>query len=188
MIHLYAFVRGLREELEPPLERLPLGPFEAIAGHDEPEPLEHGLVVESLLDRADSVLPVRFGERFEDETALAAAVAPRREALEAALARVAGCVEVSVRVNGRPPRAEAASGAAYLRERGREQRRVDQVHGALANLARASVRTSGEAGYLLSRDDVDAFACEVERLLDGQPGLDGICTGPWAPYSFAEAP
>ena len=186
MIHLYAFVRGLRE-LEAGLEARPFGSLVAVVGTGEPNPLQHGLVVESLLDRADAVLPVRFGERFAAEADLTAAVEPRLEALEAQLDHVAGCVEVGVRIVPQGEPADGDDGAAYMRARLREQLAAEEVHRALAAKARDSVRTNRDAGYLVARADVDGFSHAVQRLLESQPGLDVLCTGPWAPYSFAAA-
>jgi hypothetical protein len=186
VIHLYAFVHGVRE-LEAGLEARPFGSVVAVIGADEPDPLRHGLVVESLLDRADAVLPVRFGERFSTDEDLAAAVDPRLEALERQLDHVAGCVEVGVRVVPRQESADGDDGAAYMRARLSEQLAADEVHRALAAQARDSVQTSRDAGYLVARSDVGAFSLAVERLLDSHPALDVLCTGPWAPYSFAAA-
>ncbi len=186
MIHLYAFVQGLRE-LEPGLRARPFGQVVAVTGGEEPEPLRHGLVVERLLERADAVLPVRFGERFASEDELADAVAPRLEALERQLEHVAGCVEVGVRVVPRREPAAGEDGAGYMQARLREQNAADEVHRALAARARDSVRTSRDAGYLVARAEVDGFSLALERLLESHPALDVLCTGPWAPYSFGAA-
>ena len=186
MIYLYAFVQGLRE-LEPGLEARPFGTLLAVTGEEEPDPLRFGLVVERLGDGADSVLPVRFGERFADEEELATAVAPRLEALEHRLAHVAGCVEIGVRIVPTGDAEEASDGAGYMAARLREQRAVEEIHEALSAGARDSVRTNGDAGYLLERAEVDRFSLTVRQLLDSHPTLDVICTGPWAPYSFAAA-
>jgi GTP cyclohydrolase II len=186
MMHLYAFARGLRE-LEAELETRRFGSLLAVVGADEPDPLQHGLVVEGLLDRADAVLPVRFGERFVTEDELAGAIAPRLEALEAQLDHVAGCVEVGIRIVPRDEPAAGDDGAAYMRARLREQLAAEEVHRALAAKARDSVRTNRDAGYLVARADVDGFSQAVQRLLESRPGLDVLCTGPWAPYSFAAA-
>jgi hypothetical protein len=149
--------------------------------------LRHGLVVEGLLDHADAVLPVRFGERFPGDEELAAAVTPRLEALERQLDHVAGCVEVGVRIVPRGEPAETPDGAAYMHARLREQLAAEEVHRVLAAQARDSVRSSRDAGYLVERADVPDFSRAVERLLESQPALDVLCTGPWAPYSFAAA-
>jgi hypothetical protein len=186
VIHLYAFASGLRE-VTPGLEARTFGSLSTIAGPGEPEPLEHGLVVEELLDRADAVLPVRFGARFASDAELEAAVFPMLEALEHRLAHVAGCVEVGVRIVPRHEPVGATDGAAYMHARLREERAVDEVHRALAAQARDSVRTNGDAGYLVLRGEVDSFAEAVDRQLESHPALDLLCTGPWAPYSFAAA-
>jgi hypothetical protein len=186
VIHLYAFARGV-SRLEAGLELRPFGSFVAVTGEDEPDPLGHGLVVEHLLDGADAVLPVRFGERFETEDELAAAIVPRREALERQLDHVSGCVEVGVRIVPRPEPAHGDDGAAYMRARLLEQHAAEEVHRALAEKARDSVQTNRDAGYLVARADVGAFSVAVERLTESHPALDVFCTGPWAPYSFAAA-
>jgi hypothetical protein len=186
VIHLYAFVRGPRE-LEAGLETRQFGSVVAVVGGGDPGPLQHGLVVESLLERADAVLPVRFGERFEAEDELAAAIRPRLEALEAQLDHVAGCVEVGVRIVPRGEPAAGDDGAAYMRARLQEQLAAEEVHTTLAAKARDSVQTNRDAGYLVARTEVEAFSHTVQRLLESQPGLDVLCTGPWAPYSFAAA-
>lgn len=186
MIHLYAFVRGV-SRVEAGLELRPCGSFAAVTGHDDLDPLQHGLVVERLLEEADAVLPVRFGERFETEDELATAIVPRREALERQLDHVAGCVEVGVRIVPCPEAADRADGAAYMRARLREQLAAEEVHRVLAEKARDSVQTNRDAGYLVARADVGAFSVAVEHLLESHPALDVLCTGPWAPYSFAAA-
>jgi hypothetical protein len=186
VIHLYAFVQGLRE-LEAGLQARPFGAVVAVVGPEEPDPLRHGLVVEGLLDRADAVLPVRFGERFAGDDELAGAVTPRLEALERQLGHVSGCVEVGVRIVPRREASESEDGAAYMRARLLEQVAADELHRELATRARDSVRTSRDAGYLVARSDVDGFSVAVERLLASNPALDVLCTGPWAPYSFAAA-
>lgn len=189
MIHLYAFVQGLRE-LEAGLQARPFGSVVAVVGPEESDPLRHGLVVEGLLDRADAVLPVRFGERFAGDAELAAAVTPRLEALERQLGHVAGCVEVGVRIvpRRRPSDGEdGQDGSGYMRARLLEQVAADEMHRALTTRARDSVRTTHDAGYLVARADVGGFSRAVEQLLESNPALDVLCTGPWAPYSFAAA-
>jgi hypothetical protein len=186
VIHLYAFVRGVGR-VGAGFELRPYGSFAVVTGEEEADPLRHGLVVERLLDEADAVLPVRFGERFETEDELAAAIVPRLEAFERQLDHVAGCVEVGVRIIPRSEPAAGDDGAAYMRARLREQLAAEEVHHALAEKARDSVQTHRDAGYLVARSDVGAFSVAVEHLLQSHPALDLLCTGPWAPYSFAAA-
>jgi hypothetical protein len=193
VIQLYAFTLGLRELPEVDgvaLEARELGPVTAVVG-DTADALHHGLVVEALLDCAESVLPVRFGERFGDAAALAAAVAPRLRTLERALAALAGCVEIGVRVlredDGVP---EAADGASYMRARAESEAAIAGLHRTLRDRAKDSVasgplRLRHDTGYLVRRGDVSAFAREVDRYAAAHPELTLLCTGPWAPYSFA---
>jgi hypothetical protein len=186
VIHLYAFARA-PHQLEDGLAVRPFGRVCAVVGREEPDPLQHGLVVERLLDQAEAVLPVRYGQRFADEAELASAVAPRVEALERQLDHVAGCVEVGVRIVPRREPERAEDGSAYMQARLLEQRATEEVHRALAARARDSVRTSRDAGYLVARSEVAGFSAAVERQLDAHPSLDVLCTGPWAPYSFGAA-
>lgn len=205
MIELYAFVSGLRGPVgDGRLEALPLGAVTAVVGpaggggHDDV--VRHGLVVEALLDAADAVLPVRFGERFADAEALVAAVEPRLGELEARLAEVDGCVELAVRVarGGEEPRERPARGGDYMRARLRsvtaDAAAADALHAALQRCARGSVvaepalsRLVHDASYLVRRDDVDVFAQRVASYAAAHPELDLVCTGPWAPASFAGA-
>jgi hypothetical protein len=193
VIHLYAFTLGLRELPEVDgvaLAVRELAPVTAVAG-DTADALHHGLVVEALLDRAESVLPVRFGEGFEDDAALTAAVAPRLDALERALAALAGCVEIGVRVLREDDRVPAAAdGAAYMRARAESEAAIAGLHRTLRGRAKDSVasgtlRLRHDTGYLVRRDEVPAFAREVDGYAAAHPELTLLCTGPWAPYSFA---
>jgi hypothetical protein len=205
VIHLYAFVRGLDElPAGDDLETVELGSVTAIvgpAGGNEQEDLvRHGLLVQELVERADAVLPARFGERFDDEAALAAAVAGRLEDLEQRLATVTGCVELTVRAarTREHERPSHVDGGAYLRSRLRavaaDSALAHDLHGRLAERARASVvaepavsQLLHDASYLIEREDVDAFACSVEAYASSHPELSLVCTGPWAPASFAGA-
>jgi hypothetical protein len=206
MIHLYAFTLGQRELPEidgigdAALEARTFGPVTAIVseGDAATEPSEdavrHGLVVEALLDCADSVLPVRFGQEFEDGDALAAAVAEKGDALQTALAELSGCVEIGVRVlrEDDPAPAAATDGAAYMRALADRETALTGLHRALLGYARASVaagpmRLRQDTGYLVRRDDVPDFARAVDAYIATHPDLTILCTGPWAPYSFAAA-
>lgn len=161
----------------------------------------HEEVVEALMADRD-LLPVRYGTWLEDEAAVARAVGGRREELAAALDRVRGGVELSVRViaaGARPDQASAAkatSGAEYLRLRAdaeaSRERTAHALHEPLSALARASVEGRPRppelfrAAYLVERHAVEPFAAEVARLQGANAGLSILCTGPWPPYSFTE--
>jgi hypothetical protein len=211
MIHLYAFVNGLRSLPEragvagEALQRRSFEGVDAVVGElDAPVPetvesaIAHGLVAEALLDCADAVLPARFAKPFADDAALAEATRPRVPELRARLAGVSGCVELSVRI-GVPPASmlPPADGASYLRALAaatvERDLRIAETHGALAAHAldsRVEPLTRGTSlfrgAYLVRRPEVDAFAREVDRLASRYPDASIVCTGPWAPSSFAQ--
>jgi Gas vesicle synthesis protein GvpL/GvpF len=212
MIHLYAFV----DELEPlpalrgaagePLDTHRFDGVTAVVGElAEPLPettesaVAHGLVVESLRDYAGAVLPARLTRPFADRAALVAATSANVPSLRRRLARVRGCVEVGVRMSSRDDLAPepAADGTAYMRRLAA----AASVRAALADEAQTllgghalewRVQTPSDAptlyraAYLVRRDDADGFARHAARLADRHPELAFACTGPWAPYSFAE--
>jgi hypothetical protein len=217
VIELYAITDHPGPPL-PDLAPLKLVPIDGLAAvctpaseaDVSPETLwRHEDVVEALMADRD-LLPVRFGTRLEDEAAVARAVEDRHDELAAALDRVRGAVELSVRVaasgarpggvaaaggSGTAP-ADAGSGAEYLRVRAQAEARSESIAGALheplAALARASVEGRPRppelfrAAYLVDRDAVAPFTAEVARLEKANPGMSILCTGPWPPYSFAE--
>ena len=157
----------------------------------------HEDVVEALMRDRD-LLPVRYGTRVRDEAAAARAVAERHRELRAALDRVRGAVELSLRVVGpaEPPPPQHADGNEYMRAKARRgarrERAVATIHEPLSLLARQSrKRPAGSesellrGAYLVDRAAVDSFTCLVERLESAAPDLRLLCTGPWPPYSFA---
>jgi len=212
MIHLYAFVSGLRKlpsrtgVAGEPLGLQEFDGVDAVVGTvDAPvaESIEsaiaHGLVADALLECADAVLPARFGRPFADDAALAEATTPRLSELRARLAGVTGCVELSVRVGVTPTSSpdEPTDGTSYLRALAaatvERDSRIAETHGALSEHAvdsRVEPLTRGAAlfrgSYLVRRLDVDAFAHEVDRLAARLPDASILCTGPWAPSSFAQ--
>jgi hypothetical protein len=188
-----------------PLRAVRAGSLAAICAPAEgvkvtPEALwRHEQVVEALMEDRD-LLPVRYGTLVDDDAAAVRAVDARRDELSAALDRVRGAVELSVRAVGDPEDGdgEAAGGRGYLRTKMRSAAAQESVtlslHKPLAALARADMRRSPRppsellrAAYLVDRDAIGAFTRLVARLDDRHPGLQLLCTGPWPPYSFAEA-
>jgi hypothetical protein len=159
----------------------------------------HEEVVEALMEDRD-LLPVRYGTLVDDDAAAIRAVDARRDELAAALDRVRGAVELSVRAVADDPAdgdGEAAGGASYLRAKMRAAAAQETVtrslHEPLAALARADMqrppRPPSEllrAAYLVDRDAIGTFTRLVARLDDRHPDLKLLCTGPWPPYSFVE--
>jgi hypothetical protein len=158
----------------------------------------HEDVVETLMKTCD-LLPVRFGTQVEDEHAAAMVLARQERELKAALDRVRGAVELSVRViageRERQPAPVFASGADYLRAKAHqvedETRVATAIHEPLSRLARASRRTRRLQGrealcsaYLVDRGAITFFSKGVAALRRANPDLHLLCTGPWPPYSF----
>jgi hypothetical protein len=167
-------------------------------------------VVEAIMAQS-ALLPARFGTTFTDEAALDEVLARNHAALAAGLDHVAGCVELGVRAlwRGASDIAEssrdAVSGRGYMqarlaieRERQAMKRRAedvaDRVHAQLVDLAKDSARRvlvtpdmPLTAAYLVSRDQVDAFARRVEAAGAAQSDVRLLCTGPWPPYHFTPA-
>jgi gas vesicle protein GvpL/GvpF len=162
----------------------------------------HEQVVEELMSLA-TILPLRFGSRVERAETLIETMAERREEFLAALERVRGAVEISVRAElpalrtDDPPR-RPQSGTAYLRQRAERERRerdaAELVHRPLATLARrcAPARARDprqfKAAYLVEQAGMEAFGDRVGELNDGLEGVRVSCTGPWPPYSFVAEP
>jgi hypothetical protein len=168
------------------LRVVPVGRLAAICAEVEEGELtpaalwRHEEIVEALMEGRD-LLPVRYSTRLADEGQVARAVAERHDALLQALRRVRGATELALRVAA-PPEAPAPPEAAR------------RVHDRLAAEARAStLLDTGDsadllrAAYLVERGAGEAFTAEVAALQDATPQLRLLCTGPWPPYSFAEA-
>ena len=168
--------------LRPPLRLVPAGAVGVVVApaSEEEADAEALWQRETLLEelmRERALLPVRYGTRVEDDAAAAAAVEPRAGELAAALERVRGAVEVSVRAVAAGDPGEGES---------------DAVHERLSAAAREHARHAGpellRAAYLVDHAQVDGFVAAVRALQDEHPQLSILCTGPWPPYSFAEAP
>jgi hypothetical protein len=167
----------------------------------------HERVVERMMaDRA--VLPMRFGSKLPDESALRHVLATRQQEFLATLERVRGRIEVGVRAmqplsletppgepRPAPPQRVASTGREYLEAKLRNGRRADREAGALheplaalaAEVRRQPARAPGEllrASYLIDTPVLARFRGTVERLQRTHPGIAILCTGPWPPYSF----
>jgi hypothetical protein len=187
----------------PPLEGLREGALMAVftrrahaVGSPAPDALwAHERIVEQLMeDRA--VLPMRFGSSVDDEDALRRLLIERRQPLAAALARIAGRVELGVRVLERESAAArvtagARTGREYLVAKLRDGRRANALHEPLAALS-AEARVQAPRGaedvlrgaYLVERDVLPRFRATVEGLQHAHPEVAILCTGPWPPYTF----
>jgi hypothetical protein len=176
---------------------------------ETPEAAEAGLweyegVIEAAMELGD-VLPMRFGTVVPDESRLRAILRANRSRYAAALERVRGAVELSVRAqmpSRAAPQSEVAAvgaagespGTAYLQRRLEESRRTDealaQIHAPLSALAREARKTTAlppgafKAAYLVDRDRAREFGELIDRIAESLDGGAIACTGPWPPYSF----
>ncbi len=157
-------------------------------------------VVGRIAARVDAILPARFGSLI-DRGELERVVALRRGAIVEALALVAGCEQMTVRVfaagDERRPRvpAPAANGTAYLRQRADAERSVHALLGPLSDAARPFVRAERSARaargvaatlyHLIARGDSTSYRERLDALRDARPAPDFVVSGPWPPFAFA---
>jgi hypothetical protein len=129
--------------------------------------LAHAAVCDDLMAKADAVLPVRFGEVFDDDDGVRASIDDRYDRLVGGLAHVRGRVEIGVRVRWdeadatsirRPPGEpggdrtagdRAAGGRAYLMARVAEERRRQAVQ-------RRAEALAGRVHDAIGRDAADS--------------------------------
>jgi hypothetical protein len=147
----------------------------------------HHDVVASTLD-AHAVLPFRYGTTVaadEADTWLGA----QRPALEAALAQVRGCVEMSVkllRLDGGidPPRGPGE----------RELRALAEQLVGRAGVEPWRYRPAGSGGnviasvaFLVPRTELAEFLARIAPIASRATGVAVVPTGPWPAYSFVPA-
>jgi hypothetical protein len=168
-------------------------------GLGEAELWQHERAIEELM-AANDVLPVRFGETLESESAVRAMLESRREEFEAALQRIAGACELSVRAAWREdtPTGALQSGTSYLAARADAESRAAalarQLQRRLAPFSRASrLRRVPQpsftlaCAFLVARSMVSGFMAEVGRVDSEVSDTTLVCTGPWPPYSFVQS-
>ena len=171
----------------------------------------HDEVVRDAMARATPV-PARFGQVLFDDAALTRWIAERGESLAESLARVHGCVEMTVRIllaghHGAPGPAPRESGSAYLRwVRERQQARqsvTDQAEFLRRGVAHAveeaavvrEVRWAAvapgarslEAAHLVPRELIARHREAVRSAVERDSRMKVMVSGPWAPYTFCAA-
>ena len=210
-----AGVRGLGDE--PARLFAHAGLAAVVSRFDEaPAPVtrEHVLAhnrVNSKVLAAVTPLPSRFGALAAEER-LAAYLGGRGAELRAALARVRGAVEMSVKLmwaapevtpaGPPPPAGGAATGTAFLLARRRAllgeedaRRRAEELAAWLdartSDLARESearVRPAESlvvrAAHLVARDRVAEYRERLRALRAERADLRFLTSGPWPPYGF----
>jgi hypothetical protein len=156
-----------------------------------------------LAPGVDAILPARFGTLLADDAALVQALAPRRSELTEALARVAGCEQMTLRVWGEQAAsisetesAGSGPGARYLaaRRRARQVPELDILRVRLGALVRDE-RTErhdrppllATVQHLISRGESARYLAEVDAAGPQLSPWRVTVTGPWLPYAFGEA-
>lgn len=158
------------------------------------------------------VLPARYGCVLAGEAELRAHLREKRLSYEEALGRIAGCVEMGVRIQlesrrdpavGSLPRPTPTGGADYLRSRQAHHRRIQQaqddvqrsgaeVAAAFADLARSSHTqqssdgTSLSVSFLVPRASIPAFRARFAEHARSAASREFLL-GPWPPFSFSSS-
>lgn len=200
--------RGLTGE---PLRLVRCGAVLAVVGDTDLAPAvtpanlrAHDATVRRLARRADALLPARFGSLVEDEAALRQALGPRAAELREALALVAGCEQMTLRVYGGawPTEKTAVAktppglgpGSRYLAARWRARRvpEIEPLRRVLGGLVRAE-RAERHATrpliasvyHLIPRGRARAYRGALLRTRRDLGDVTVRASGPWAPYAFA---
>jgi len=193
------------------------GAVRAVAGEMDEAPradpatlTTHDSIVRRLADLTPALLPARFGQWLPDEPSVTGWLAAHGPELAEALAQVAGCVQMTLRVYGEgpameePPDAEpthAGPGTRYLEERRRRVEReqslpeIAPLREALRPLLRGErIERTAAAGRLRATAyDLIArgAAGDYSRIVAEAAPLTGwhvTASGPWPPYAFAPRP
>jgi Gas vesicle synthesis protein GvpL/GvpF len=166
--------------------------------------LAHDAVVRSVLDQT-TPLPFRFGT-LTTEKELRGYLKTRRPNIEARLALVRGCLEMSVKIIGNTDQAEIGvenrdlgPGAAFLEKKRREifgSEQAKEVADWLQKEVRETVREEQvslcpteklivAAAHLVEREHLAAYRDHVGNARKLRPELHFLVSGPWPPYSFS---
>lgn len=202
MFYMYAVVEGLPPAWRPPpavvpaasVDRHRLGALLLLGSTVDAVPAAnpktlalHHDVVASTLD-AHAVLPFRYGTAVADadaDTWLGA----QRVAIEAALAQVRGCVEMSVKLLRLDGGLEQQGGPGESELRALAEQLVDR-----AGIEQWRYRPAGTGGnvvasvaFLLPRTELAEFLSRIAPIASRAIGVAVVPTGPWPAYSFVPA-
>lgn len=178
----------------------------------------HNRLLSALIPDID-ILPARLSGAFLSEQAVIDDAHARRAALTAALRRIGGAAEYSVRLTAtqrkaaptRPATITTKDGRSYLQTRLAKRRSgalkraglaelIDALSAASQLIARETVETRGpserrpelrlDLALLLDRGAEPSLVALGERFSTAaeDQGLELTLIGPWAPFSFADAP
>lgn len=180
---------------------------------DREDAFEHHRVVEALCAR-QPCLPIRFGSRVADPAAAAALLAPRADALARTLERVGGRRELAVTLlwtdaEVEPGRGHAPlpdrSGRAFLERKRAAHAAADERLALARDLARRletdlsadqadvrhalcpSAQVALSTAILAPAGRADAMKEEAVKVAARLTGVRAVVSGPWPPYTFADA-
>lgn len=202
MFYMYAVVEGLPPAWRPPpavvpaasVDRHRLGPLLLLGSTLETVPAAnpktlalHHDIVASTLD-AHAVLPFRYGTAVADADA-EAWLGAQRATLEAALALVRGCVEMSVKLLRLDSGLEQERGPGEGELRALAEQLVQR-----AGIEQWRYRPAGTGGnvvasvaFLLPRSELAEFLSRIAPIASRAIGVAVVPTGPWPAYSFVPA-
>lgn len=180
---------------------------------DREDAFEHHRVVEALCAR-QPCLPIRFGSRVADPATAAALLAPRADALARALERVGGRRELAVTLlwtdaavepgRGHAPPPDR-SGRAFLERKRAGHAAADERLALARDLARRletelsadqadvrhalcpSAQVALSTAILAPAGRADATKEEAVKVAGRLTGVRAVVSGPWPPYTFADA-
>ena len=192
-LYLYAVIDEEPPSLEEPLRLVRCGELLVVTGAEVPPLTPENLAAQDAVLRRLNVLallPIRFGEKVQDEEELCKLLKPRAAELLEALEKVRGCAQMTLRVFGEPappPDVQGGPGTRYLESRRRSYSlpEVEPLLERLRPLVRAERIERKEQGNLLGtvyhlvrREDVPSYkeASEDPRV---------AVSGPFPPYAFA---
>ena len=173
---------------------------------------DYDRILKALSRRAAALLPARYGTQVRDLDELHLILQSRQASLRRQLAKVRGRVQMTVRVldlpvarassgsprgsDGGPDKVRPTGGAAYLRQRAREEARARDIP--QFNSLRAAVRrwvraervekrgTIATIYHLVPRGSAAAYRRALARRALSTPAVRVVISGPWPPYAFAD--
>lgn len=175
----------------PGLRAVAYGSVAALVGKRRREPvtnaaLRHDRTIGRVLEVCAAVVPFRFGIEVASELELCELVTVNLDALVAQLARLAGRVEMGLKLRLPPGDGPAIVRCAAAldrvrvlapREDDRRERLIQRAGGPIL-----------EGAYLVARQAAGAFWVAIDdlRAAPALAGLPLLGSGPWAPYTFCD--
>lgn len=224
-IHLYCLLQASAEPPPPDLRGVdgapvmvvtapPLAAWVSRVGDDREATIArvraHDVVTTAALDGGTTPVPIRFGQRFGDESEVQTLLERRRPAIEQALEQVAGTVEMDLGIELAMPDADASDlgaplstpGRRYLEAIGARLRlerimhaRAEPLRSRISGVLRgvvqqetAAIRSSPRAvlqlSHLVPRSAVSRYRALVEPFAFEEGVRSFVLLGPVAPYHF----